>query len=234
MGILVPPPSNEIDARALTESLLKNVGDADRIYESRRLEIYAADVEAAVERFHALVAAHREFSLGFPCIVAPTPAPIDWIGVASLFYPKPYFRGFPFFPDYYRALYYTLPDLFRPMLNESNLGYMESSVEEAVSMFSDALIVFLTTRFSARQSNISTSPGLRFRVITQRQGLRVHWTPSYFFNPANVFGSPTSPIDGWIQPGTYKFGAVGPGFLLKFDPANFHIPPLNEAQLVGI
>lgn len=75
---------------------------------------------------------------------------------------------------------------------------------------------------------------MQIRVHTQTAGLRVHYTPSYFFTPNQVLGAPTTPVDGWVQPGRYKFGAMGKGFPLKFDPADFDIPPQTEAHLVGI
>jgi hypothetical protein len=80
------------------------------------------------------------------------------------------------------------------------------------------------------------SPGLPFRVETRSSGLRIHWSPAYFFEPDNVFTFGLStPVDGWLAPGRYIFGAVGPGLPLvwEFD-ATYDLPQSRVATLVSI
>jgi len=85
----------------------------------------------------------------------------------------------------------------------------------------------------AAAAGFTTIPKLRqFTIHTAQPGLRVHYTPAYFINWSNVFGSPTSPVAGWLQAGRYKFGGMDANGNFKFDNANFDAPPLTSAQLV--
>jgi hypothetical protein len=220
---------HERHAKALAERLLKNVGGGKRVYLSQPLDIYVADVEAAADRFDAQLQFCLRFKLGFPCVFIPALVPVDWSSIIpSLKTDSWRWLTRVAEPGRFEKAWHSLPSfgrfggikLVRPL--------------DALRSLREGLVQFLTVRFSARKSNISAGPGLRFRVITRTHGLRVHWSPAYFFNPNNVFGSPTSPVDGWIQPGKYKFGAVGPNFPLRFDSATFNIPPLTQATLVRV
>lgn len=227
-GRVQPPMDHTRDAKVLTDRLLKNIGD-NRDYISQPLEIYAADVEAAVDRFDAQTKFCNEHQIGFPCISLPAPIPVDWSNLFAFF-------GHDIWPNLQAPKKYEWFNQTGSSLSLFNRlgGIKHVSFADATSYFRERLLTFLTVRFSARESNISTNPGLTFRVITQGIGLRVHWSPAYFFNPHNVFGSPTSPVDAWIQPGKYIFGAVGPTVSLQFDAAEFDIPPLTQATLVNI
>jgi hypothetical protein len=223
-----PPMDHVRDAKALTDRLLTNIG-GKRDYSSQSLEIYAADVEAAVDRFDSQTKFCNEAKVGFPCISLSTPMPVDWSNLFAFFGQDIWLKS------QARQNYAWFDQGGSSLSLLNNLGGIKHvSSADAVSYFRERLVAFLTVRFSARQSNISTNPGLKFRVMTQGIGLRVHWSPAYFFNPHNVFGSPTSPVDAWIQPGKYIFGAVSPTFSLKFDVAEFDVPPLTEATLVNI
>jgi hypothetical protein len=106
------------------------------------------------------------------------------------------------------------------------------SPSEALDLVGSGVREFLAVRFSARQSNISQAPGLRFEVSTQTSGLRIHFSPAYFLNTRTVFGSPSTPVRQWIQPGRYVFGAVGPSTPLQFDlDSHYDIPPQDQAHL---
>src|SRR5215470_8597670 len=72
------------DAKVLTDRLLKNIG-GKRDYVSQPLEIYAADVESAVERFDAQTRFCNEHKIGFPCISLPAPIPVDWSNLFAFF-----------------------------------------------------------------------------------------------------------------------------------------------------
>lgn len=227
-GTLQPPMDHARDAKALTDRLLSDLGSSSRAYISQPLEIYVADVEAAVDRLDTQVRFCNRRNLGFPCIVLPEPTPVDWSSLFALFEPDDW-------PNFRSVQNYEWLSSMGPLPIFDILGGIKHvAPAEAISLFRQRLTTFLTVRFSARQSNISANPGLNFRVITQGVGLRVHWSPAYFFDPNNVFGSPTSPVDSWIQPGKYIFGAAGPTFPLKFESAQFDIPPLAQATLVTI
>jgi hypothetical protein len=72
---------------------------------------------------------------------------------------------------------------------------------------------------------------LPFRVITETRGLRVHYSPAYFFDPTSVFGGPSSPVDGFLAPGRYIFGAYRSDGSAEFDRGEFDVPEAQEAWL---
>jgi hypothetical protein len=223
-----------------------NIGEGTRNYQCQHSDIFVADVEAAVDRFDAQLRFCARFGLGFPCLYFGEALPVDWTSIVP-FAHEGLWEGLTRSQVTVDKSAWgkpaTHPELsawFHRLLGSTSLfnrfggamAYFDGA--RAISSFRKRLIEFLTVRFRARQSDISTGPGLQFQVVTQGYGLRVHWSPAYFFSPNNVFGSPTSPVDAWIQPGKYVFGAMGPDFPLQFDPATFDIPPLTQANLVGI
>jgi hypothetical protein len=115
----------------------------------------------------------------------------------------------------------------------ANVKYVEEhDPRKALEFLRERLLIFLTNRFAARRSDVSTTPGLPFRVVTRTPGLRVHYSPAYFFNAWGIFGAPTPTVHGWIQPGRYRFGVMGAGWAEpSFDRADFDVPGLSEAQL---
>jgi hypothetical protein len=54
---------------------------------------------------------------------------------------------------------------------------------------------------------------------------------AFEFDPYVAFGSPTSPVRRWIQPGNYYFGAVGPGVPLQFDMTKHDVMQVDYAAL---
>lgn len=228
-------------ARALVGRLLAGVESQERPYVPERLEIPIADVELAVERFATQRDILASEKLGFPCIGVPDGRniPVD-VGLwGPAWYPlDPGFglgaaerSPFRLFLENY--LNSVINIQLRPQDVEVEppfWGLVEPS--KATEFFRDRLETFLAVRFSARQSDISTSPGLQIRVDTRSHGLRVHFSPAYFFNPANVLGSPTSPVIGWLQPGRYILGACAPGLAAVFDLyAEYNLPPTKNVAL---
>jgi|FLYL01.1.fsa_nt_gi hypothetical protein len=229
-------------AKRLTERLLRiveNIGQQEPEYSLEPQGIYIADVEAAVERFAWQLWACREFGYGFPCLELEEaePVPVDILGPYG---PDTWRFWPPWLERYWLETMHLLWEAWRrgrrakrpPHIFDFKIS--EHSLSETKGFFASHLVSFLTSRFRAQQFSGSASPGLRLKVVTHRHGLRVHYSPAYFFNPWNVFGSPTSPVYGWIHPGRYMFGAMGPRFPLTFDPANFDIPPCTEARLTTI
>jgi hypothetical protein len=205
-----------------------------RGFDPRKLRLYLADVEAGVERFGFQFRFSNQHNLPFPCMVFPEgPVAMDWVGGFGLNWSNVGPADLEFFLR-----------LSERQLEEQNTQITGYPATKARIFFEEELVNFLSIRLRAQRSILrhfgywkaisDKSPGLRFRVVTQRHGLRVHYTPSYFVSAWNVFGSPTSPVDGWIQPGRYKFGAMGANFPLRFDPGDFDIPPLREAHLVSV
>jgi hypothetical protein len=125
--------------------------------------------------------------------------------------------------------------------------------EEVASSFRGRLGEFLTARFRGveqmREADAEgppwmaaappadtttltvTAQGILFQVFTQTQGLRVHFHPAYWHDANRVFGQPSSPVVGYLQPGRYVFGATGPHLALRFDPAEYDVPGTGRADL---
>jgi hypothetical protein len=126
-------------------------------------------------------------------------------------------------------------------------GDARSAVRERLGQFLETRLVAmeqggrllrrLTGVIGGRPPSASpASPGLPFKVTTQMPGLRIHWSPAYFFEPEHVFGFGLStPVDGWLGPGRYIFGAVGPRLELTFEfGATYDLPDAKMAPMVKV
>jgi hypothetical protein len=203
------------EARRLTDRLLEGIGTRGRTYSSEKLDIFIPDVELSVDHFHRQYRFHRQTGAPFPCLrTADGLIPMNWAKLlpgSSL-----------------DDVVQVLDRLFR----REEERYETSSPVQALEMFRVRLQAFLTTRFSARQSDISDLPGLQIEVSTLSPGLRVHYSPAYFFDPTNVLNAPTTPVRGWIQPGRYIFGAAQSGRKAAFEyDAEYDIPPIDYLHL---
>jgi hypothetical protein len=74
---------------------------------------------------------------------------------------------------------------------------------------------------------------LRFRVHTQGRGLRVLVSSACVFRGGRVFGAPTTPVDSWLTPGVYIFGAAD-STRTRWEQAEYDVPPHHEATLLSI
>ncbi len=202
----------------------------------RESEVFLADVEADAQAFSAqLRTAARSGLKEVPCVAFGNsgPVPLDYMDFFKLSISDP--RESYDFPIGSRSLRYA----FRKMRGEMREFFGGPSISitvahpmEALGMFRSRVIDFLTDRFAGRaQAGVGPSPGVRFKVITQNQGERVHYSPAYFLKTSTVFGAPTSPVIGWIQPGRYVFATVGANGRMRFDPGQFSVPPSVSAQL---
>jgi hypothetical protein len=233
MSTAAPPAPispNERSAEVLTEKLMGMVnfeGDVEQEqigYESVKTDIYTADVEGDVVNFAFQISWANRFGSPVPCLPVADGDPIPVSILPE--YPAWRQRREWIIDFFYR---YGPPSFFS---RQYNVEFSYQSTKQATEFFRGRLIRFLTARFSARQSDISTSPGLQFTVETLTSGLRVHYSPAYFFEPQHVLNSPTSPVTGWIQPGRYIFGAGPLGKEPDFDfTAEYDIPPHTSAKL---
>lgn len=203
----------------------------------KELNFFIADIENNIERFQTQIKLLSKSDERFPCILWASGDPIPVDMGSSFLLEDIFIERWPF-PFIKEILHYALSSF--DMQNKYTLRLFP--IHEVRQIFRSRLISFLYSRTLKnwdRQPpppyDPSNGPGfLPFRVITQRQGLRVHYSPAYFFNPNQVFGSPTSPVHGWIRPGRYVFGATGINLPLRFEQAEFDIPPCHEANLVTI
>ncbi len=206
-----------------------------------RTSFYSADVEFAIERLNVQVFTFEAEETGFPCIV-------DRDGPLPLLLSSDFLRPSARFEEQdsssYPPVFYELAEFYR----NREIRFASVPVQVLERALRDRITRFLRTRVgeddeaprptaravgAAPHGFLKGSPYLSFQVSTPgRSGLRIHYTPSYFVDWNNVFGSPTTPVDGWILPGRYKFGAMTPNGDFLIDNANFDIPPLTSAELV--
>jgi hypothetical protein len=111
----------------------------------------------------------------------------------------------------------------------------DSASESFVSRLAD----FVRTRLSAggggdanqRIDDPYGPPGTLITVQTRRRGLRVYYSPFYWLTDDRVFGAPTTPVQGYLEPGDYRFGCSGRGQTMSWDPGRFEIPRLTDVVL---
>lgn len=79
---------------------------------------------------------------------------------------------------------------------------------------------------------VGANGGLQVQVSCRTPGLRIHVSPAYFVTWV-YFGSPTTPVAGWLQPGRYIFAGDGPMLPnLTLDNGIFSIPPSYHPSLM--
>ena len=202
----------------------------------RESDVLLADVEADSEAFSAqLYASMRHGPEEFPCVVFDgTPVPLDYVEFARAALwgrGMRHFEDFPF-PFPFRHFFHEMRGDFKEWFGGPGISLTSVHPMEALGLFRGRVVDFLTDRFAGRSLvGVSPSPGVRFKVNTQNQGERVHYSPAYFVKLSTVFGAPTSPVISWIQPGRYVFAVVGPNGRMRFDPGQFAVPPSHSAQL---
>ena len=198
--------------------------------EELQIAVPTSDIEADVDRFGDQYQYCDTHGTRFLCVSdgRSDPTPVD---MSAIIGPLP--DGSVAHPEAVEEVLHSLGD--PPFGEHSQHEYEYHDPESTRGFFRNHLTRFLTLRmFAATPSTQPMEfppPGIPFRVACPYNGLRVHYSPSYFLTSSRVFGSPTSPVVGWIQPGRYKFGVIGRAFEMRFDPANFDIPPLDHADL---
>ena len=82
-----------------------------------------------------------------------------------------------------------------------------------------------------KDSAIVGAPYLPFEVNTKTVDIDVEQAPAWFLS-WNLFGGPTTPTEGWILPGLYRFRGRDDAGRYRFDAAKFRIPPLQSASTI--
>lgn len=225
---LPPRDDNARSARQLTEKLLDAIETRHPVLadgNDEPLDIPIADIVMTVERFTQQYWLLNEIGAPFWCLTAgkDTPIPLDLGWTVS---PRASTQS----RDLWRRLADSTVRELSGLVARSSLG--EFDPVEARLFLGARLQSFLNTRFSARESDISKRPGIEVRVDTRSRGLRVHVSPAYFFNSTTVFGTPTTPVIGWLQPGRYVFGASKPGKPADFDRyGEYNVPGTPRVAL---
>lgn len=229
--------SNTEQATKLADQLLPAGSSESASDPPQPVDIFTADVEFDVARFNAQYEFYVSHGLPFPCLSSPTiyPIPIDISlggGFPGLYPQLDYYYYRMYGPGFPYDLAHELRNRF---FEESNVEVSMREPEETRGFLKSRIIQFLATRFNAPKQENTKSVALPFRVVTSSTGLRVHYSPAYFFNPSLVFGSPTSPVDDYIRPGRYIFGVAGSSLSkAKFSDAEFDIPDKTRADLMEL
>jgi hypothetical protein len=239
MTLAAPPPDDAAlqaeflgVAREVATTLIEQTTTGHHAEVPRRIDSWAplADVTYDVERFGAQYLYARQTDLPLPCIMRPGTEYVLPINAEDVLFPL----GVPADPR-------TAERQLRRVEGQTENGFIELlPPDRAERAFTSRLIDFLRRRLSwAAESHAQQSPsgdpgrppGLMFQVSTDSPGLRVHYHPAYWHEAKTVFGQPSTPVRGYVVPGRFVFGAMGPRQALRFDPAEYEIPPSTSAHL---
>ena len=94
----------------------------------------------------------------------------------------------------------------------------------------DRLAEFLSAVSAAGNAPPNSIP---FVVNTSTSGLAVHYAPMFLLGRMTYFNAPTTPVNGFLSPGLWKFGGVGAGRGMVVDPGVFDAK-LGQATLTAI
>jgi hypothetical protein len=206
-------------------------------------KVFLADVESAVEDLHYALMWARNFGGGLPCIS------FDDQGFVPIVFPSP-LAGFARIKDlrvlgrfFRNSRKYFLEHIIDPNLLKVGTIDWQSPLE-IPALVLPLLIQYLTVRFKwyadnpeflslgAASASQAHNPYLPFTVKANTKGLRIHYSKNFAFSFNNVFGAPTSPVDGWILPGIHKFMGMDSSGNTYYDKGSFTTPPDFEAPLL--
>jgi hypothetical protein len=187
------------------------------------------DVEADARRFGRQ---YRYFSLrdlAHPCLVPDDGDPIP-LDAGSVVGPE-WAPRFELPRELGAEINRHIAEMGADLAERSQVRFAELHPDEARSSFGRRLARFLAARFvGSADPSPQAVAGLPFTVHTNSNGLRVHYSPAYWWSPRS-FGSPTSPVARPMRPGRYVFGADGPHLALQFDATEYDLPPDTSARL---
>jgi V8-like Glu-specific endopeptidase len=198
---------------------------------AKEMGVYTSDVEVWIDRFHTQVAILEEVGVKSPCLQfteqrEEIPVPIDIISNLS-----PWF-ALQFEKLRWKEVLNHLEDRFS-RTRGIRVGLYDRA--STLAFFGKRLVEFLSTRVGAQRVIQPGDPNLlRFTVTTTSSGYRVHYASPVWLEWA-VFGSPTSPVKDWIEPGTWIFSVEVAGEAApRIDKAIYNVPPKLSADLSTI
>jgi len=182
---------------------------------------FLADIEVAVDRFAFQLKMFEKTGLRLPCVALGDagPAPIDLLPNSMVIPDVDLARCI--VPDPPRASAVSVPGPLRasidlPSVTTAFIGRLSALLEMRLKPAAPAPLM----------------PQLSFTVHTKKHGLRVHYSNTLLLNFDQVFGSPTSPVVGWLRPGVYVFAVQKPGQPeILVDHGEYSVPPHTEAHL---
>ena len=189
-------------------------------------------IEASLNEFSLSFRVYSEWGLLMPCFrdEAASPLPIDPLG----------FGGTAPRPSMDREGVAAMQELARTVLSRlaetSSMEYEEHLPEVVETFVEDRLADFLSAAGaggSAGAGFVAPPNSLPFVVHTQTQGLAVHCAPAHLLGRLTYFNAPTTPVNGWISPGLWKFGGIAPGKPMVLDPGVFDAK-VGQAMLTAV
>jgi hypothetical protein len=204
VGAVVPERPRELEeirvreAKRLAAELL-NVAPGERVKSHLLRENQLIDVHRTLDRYRAQEVALADLGLEFPVVVVGGSAlPID-LGL------QPAGEGRPVISSDDIA---ALIDSTQRDIAQSRYEVTLISLRDASKFLKKGLAKFLRSRMSGKTKDAPTvEQAIRFMVRTESSGLTIHCSPAYFFDRGLVFGGPSTPVEGWLPPGRYVFGA---------------------------
>jgi hypothetical protein len=237
----------------LAEYLTGRIFEAGSIHELEEFpsaQLFFADVEEGIGRFKSeLEIARERDGQVFGAVLSDDidyPAPIDSREfLAALDRNHPYFQ---------EALAQGQPwlnaEFTKQIMAAANLEVATLDTADATTAFIGRLARFLFYRLLGSTVRLpgggpptggsppgssppSPAPGgvLPFTVHTNTGGLRIWSCPAYLVGRGRVFGSPSTPVSGWIRPGRFIFGTENSSGTLSWDQGVYDVPPATQAHL---
>lgn len=137
------------------------------------------------------------------------------------------------------------------LARRSRMKYVERAPEDVLLSFRTSLAGFLEFTISAGKDETQTQQagtsagsggparkdakkagiGVAFKVNTKASGLSVRYTERFWFTPCRRFGGPTTPAEGHMGAGEWRFGVIYPDGREIWEPDLFPVPPLTEVWL---
>lgn len=201
-----------------------------------RTDIFVADIAFSLERYSSFIYRRWRFA-DAPCLIdndGPTPVDISTLPLGFMKPPEP-----------------TMTPLrYLITLFGEQLEFVGVEVEKIKAILQERVTSFLSVRYSTDEHQgparavggmVGAAPAgftnwptgyLKIQVQTAQSGLRIHYSPSYLIDWTNVLGAPTTPVDGWIRPGRYKFGGMRSDGTLLIDNTNWNVPPQRTMSLI--
>lgn len=75
---------------------------------------------------------------------------------------------------------------------------------------------------AATPGSLTPAPYLPFAVHAHTRNVDIEYAPAYFLT-WTYFGGPTTPVDGWMLPGLYRFKSRDLQGKYKFDPTKYTV-----------
>lgn len=112
----------------------------------------------------------------------------------------------------------------------ASASYSLVDPQQAMRAVSSPLAKFLASRFLQRGTAAVTPTTPNVRVDNAAPGWLIVYSP-YYVSSENGFGGPSGPVDGFLQPGRYRFGIKQTGPAQWDNTTSWNIPAQNTPYI---